>query len=95
MIGLKAPGNYSDQFWSNKILVLLCEGLKPNISTIPGFLSPWELLFMHFNPKKGHVQQSRNHINEGFEGSHISKSRSYKLKMKQNNTTELLSTSFP
>ena len=24
IMGFKAPGNYSDQFWSNKISVLLC-----------------------------------------------------------------------
>ena len=29
MIGLKAPGNYVDQFWSNKVSVLLCEEQKP------------------------------------------------------------------
>ena len=28
-MGLKAPGNYLDQFWSNKILVSLVEGPKP------------------------------------------------------------------
>ena len=31
---------------------------------------------------QGHVQKSRNHENEGFEGSHITKSKSYKSKMK-------------
>ena len=45
---LKAPGNYSDQFWSNKILVLLCEGQKPNISMISAFLNPWSPVFMDF-----------------------------------------------
>ena len=44
---------------------------------------------------QGHVRKSRNHRNEGFEGSHISKSKSYKPKLKQNNTTELLSISSP
>ena len=34
MIGLKAPVDYVDQLWSNKILMLLCEGPKPNISMI-------------------------------------------------------------
>ena len=38
IIRLKAPGNYSDQFWPNKILVLLCEG--PNL-TYPWFLDFW------------------------------------------------------
>ena len=42
----------------------------------------------------GHVRKSRNHRNEGFEGSHISKSKSYKFKLEQNNSTELLSISF-
>ena len=42
---------------------------------------------------QGHVQKSRNHRNEGFEGSPISKSKSYKFELEQNNTTELLSIS--
>ena len=45
IIGLKAPGNYLDQFWPNKVLALLCEETKPNISMISGFLSPGEPLF--------------------------------------------------
>ena len=45
--------------------------------------------------KRGHVRQSRNHKNEGFDGSHIRKSKSYKFKFKQNNITELLNISFP
>ena len=44
---------------------------------------------------QGHVPKSRNHRNESFEGPHISKSKSYKFKLKQNNTTELLSISVP
>ena len=44
---------------------------------------------------QGHVQKCRNHRNERFEGSPISKSKIYKFKLKQNNTTELLSISFP
>ena len=40
IIGLKAPGNYSDQLWFNEILVLLCEGPKRNISMISGFGIP-------------------------------------------------------
>ena len=44
---------------------------------------------------QGHVAKSRNHGNEGFEGSPISKSKGYKFKLKQNNTTEFLSISFP
>ena len=45
--------------------------------------------------KEGHVKKSRNRENEGFEGSHTTKSKSYKLKLEQNNPTELLSISFP
>ena len=41
-----------------------------------------------------HVRKSRNHRDEGIEGSHISKSENYKFKLEQN-TTELLSISFP
>ena len=40
---------------------------------------------------QGHVRKSRTHRNEGVEGSHLTKSKSYKFKLKQNNTTELLS----
>ena len=40
---------------------------------------------------QGHVPKSRNHKHEGFEGSHINKSKSYKVKLKQNDNTELLS----
>ena len=42
---------------------------------------------------QGHIRKSRNHRNEGFEGSHISKSKNYKFKLEQNNTTKLLSIS--
>ena len=31
-----------DQFWFNKISILLCEGPKPNISMISGFCEPLE-----------------------------------------------------
>ena len=44
---------------------------------------------------QGHVRKSRNYINEGFEGSQITKSESYKFQLKQNSATELLSISFP
>ena len=44
---------------------------------------------------QGNVHKSRNHRDEGFAGSHITKSKSYKFKLKQNNTMELLSISFP
>ena len=40
IIGLKAPGNYSDQFWSNETSVLLCEGPKPQNAMISDFLGP-------------------------------------------------------
>ena len=43
---------------------------------------------------QGHVRKSRNHRNAKFEGPHISKSKSCKSKVKQNNTTELLNMSF-
>ena len=49
---MKAPGNYSDQFWSNKISVLLWEGPKPNMSMIYGFVSPGETLFMDLDIPK-------------------------------------------
>ena len=52
IIGLKARGNYSHQFWPNRILVLLCEGPEPNISMISGFLGPGESLFINFNIPK-------------------------------------------
>ena len=41
IIGLKAAGNDSDQFGSNKISVLLCEGPKPPNSMISGFVNPY------------------------------------------------------
>ena len=42
---------------------------------------------------QGHVRKSRNQRSEGSEGSHLSKSKSYKFKLKQNHTTEPLSIS--
>ena len=42
---------------------------------------------------QGHVQKSRNHRNEGLEGSHISKSKSYKFKLEQHDIMELISIS--
>ena len=44
---------------------------------------------------QGHVRKCRNHRNDGVEGSHITKSESYKFKLEQNNTTELSSISIP
>ena len=52
MITLKAPRNYSDQFWSNQISVLLLEGPKSPNSMISGFLSPWEPLFIDLDIPK-------------------------------------------
>ena len=43
---------------------------------------------------RGHVQKSQNHRSEEFGSSHIHKSKS-KTKSMQNNSTELLSLSFP
>ena len=58
-MGLKAPGKYLDQFWSNKLLVLLLEKLKPNISMISGFLEPWEPLFVDLDILKYHNNISK------------------------------------
>ena len=68
-IGLKAPGNYSDQFWSNTILVLLCEGPKPNISMIDGLLTPGEPVFMDINIPKYFKRYKKNdgHIFETYD----------------------------
>ena len=44
---------------------------------------------------RGHVQKSQNRRNEGVEDSRISKSKSYKFKLKQNNTTKLLNIYVP
>ena len=49
IIGLKAPGNYSASFWSNKFSGLLVERPKPNISMIPVFSGPVEPFFMDLN----------------------------------------------
>ncbi len=47
-MGLKAPGNYSDQFWFNKMSVSLCEGPRPQNSMISGFLRPVGTLIYGF-----------------------------------------------
>ena len=49
ILGSKAPGNSPVSFLSNKILVILCEGPKPNISMISGFLTPGGPLSMDSN----------------------------------------------
>ena len=48
-ISLKASGNYFDQFWSNKISVLLWKSHKPAKSMIYGFVDPWEPVVVDFN----------------------------------------------
>ena len=40
IIGLKVSGNYCDQFWFDKIPILLCEGPKLPNSMISGIWSP-------------------------------------------------------
>ena len=45
IIGLKTPGNYSDQLWFNKISILLREGPKPSKCMISLFL---DLLLMDY-----------------------------------------------
>ena len=42
---LKAPRNYLDQFWSNKILVVLLEVPKPPNSMTSGFVAPGTLIY--------------------------------------------------
>ena len=63
MIGLKAPGNYFDQFWSNKTSVLLCEGPKPYNSMISGFLTPREPLSIDLNIQDYFNIYKKNHGN--------------------------------
>ena len=46
IIGLKAPGNYSDRIPSNKLSNLLLERQKTNIFMISRLLDLWEPLFM-------------------------------------------------
>ena len=48
-------------------------------------LGPQKINNIGLGPQ-GHVKKFRSHENEGFEGSHITKSKSYKFKMEQNNT---------
>ena len=52
IIGLKALGDYSNQFWSNKFSILLLETPKPNMFMISVFLGPWKALFMDLNIPK-------------------------------------------
>ena len=51
-ISFEAPGTYSDQFWFDKISILICEGPKPDISMISEFPNPWKPLFMNFRVPK-------------------------------------------
>ena len=48
IIGLKAPGNCSDPFWSNNFPILLLERPKPPNSMVSGFFSPWDPLIYGF-----------------------------------------------
>ena len=64
IVGLTAPGNYSDQFWSNKNLVLLCEGPKPKMFIYSGFLNPWSFVFMDLNMPKYFTQYIKKVWNE-------------------------------
>ena len=57
-------------------------------------LGPPEINHIGFGAQ-GHVRKFRNHRNKQFEGPHITKSESCKFKLKQNNTMELYSISFP
>ena len=59
-IGLKVLGDYLDQFWYNKMSVLLCEGPKPPNSMISGFVSPGEPLFMDLNISKYFKQYKKD-----------------------------------
>ena len=59
-----------------------------------GALEPPKINIIGFEAR-GHVQKSRNHRNEGFEGFPRMTSKSYTFKLKQNHITELLSTSYP
>ena len=52
IIGLKALGNFSDPFWSNKMTALLWEVPKPHNSMIYGFLDLWEPAFIDLNIPK-------------------------------------------
>ena len=58
-MGLKAPGNYLDQFMSNKILVVVLERPKPNMFMISGFLNPGEVIYGFKYTK---ILQSTRHI---------------------------------
>ena len=59
----------------------------------------WTILSVLVSPKikidgfgaQGHAQRSGNHRNERFEGSHMSKSKRYKFKSKQNDIMERIS----
>ena len=47
-ISLKALGNYSDQFWSNKLSVLLLDTQTSSNSMTSGFLDPLGTLIYGF-----------------------------------------------
>ena len=46
MIGLKAPRNYTDYFWSNNCSILLCEGPKPPNAMISRFLDLFLMAYL-------------------------------------------------
>ena len=64
--GLKAPGNYSHQFWSNKCSILLLERPKPQNFMISGLLSPGETLFIDLNMPNyfKHVRKHGNYFEQ-------------------------------
>ena len=66
IIGLKYLGNSLNQCGSNKMSVLLCEGPKPNISMISGFVSPGEPLFMSYGLKYTKILQKYKESLEKF-----------------------------
>ena len=76
IISLKALGNYSYQFWSNEMLVLLLERPKPNISMISGFLSPGGPLFMDLNVPK-YSEKYKKHYGNMFGKYHFYKSEDH------------------
>ena len=62
MIGLKAPGDYSDQFWSNKFTILSLEKPEPNIFMISGFSGPLATRIYGFNMPKYLLPMINNRI---------------------------------
>ena len=71
---MKAPGDYSDQFGSNKMSVLLCEGPKPNMFMISGFGGPWEPSFLDLNIPN-YFKKHKNNYGNLFETYYFYKSQ--------------------